>query len=474
MSKDATDSGQGPEKPNQGDGTLLAGSNSVLEPETLTRLDVPVPRYTSYPTVPEWSRTVDEAAYRDRLRAIGTRSEPISLYVHIPFCRDRCAFCGCNVVVAREQARSDGYLDALEAEMDLVLSELGTKPRVSELHLGGGTPTFLDEERLARLFEALRSRFELDDHTEISVEIDPVETRVSQIELLASLGVRRISLGVQDLDPTVQEIIRRPQSVEITRELTEHARRLEYSSVNYDLIYGLPRQTPASWTKTLREVIELRPDRVAVYGFAFVPNMRPHQKALAEFPIPAGAEKLELFHIATSEFTKAGYVPLGMDHFALPEDSLSQALEAGRLDRSFMGYRVAGPKVLIGFGPSAIGDLDGFYAQTESQLLRWSTAVKKGKLPIIRGHHLSDDDRQRRAIITRLMCELRFDLSALPAPLQPAVEGLRWMKDEGLLEWRGNWVYVTEKGRPFVRNVAMVFDRYLEERRTQPGFSRAI
>lgn len=446
----------------------------MLTPDILTRLDVPVPRYTSYPTVPEWTRSIDETGYRRRLQDLGIRPDPVSLYVHVPFCRDRCAFCGCNVVIARDQKRGDVYLSALEREMEQVHAALGAKAHVAELHLGGGTPTFLDEARLTRLFAGLKTHFELGDDAEISVEIDPVETRESQLELLAGLGVRRISLGVQDLNPEVQEIIRRPQSVEVTRDLTQAARRLGYSSVNYDLIYGLPRQTPSSWERTLDEVIELRPDRVAVYGFAFVPNMRPHQKGLADYPMPLGAEKLELFDIATRKFGAAGYLPLGMDHFALPEDSLSRALEAGRLDRSFMGYRVAGPKVLIGLGPSAIGDLDGYFVQNESQLLRWTSALTHGRLPVVRGHALNDDDRMRRAIITRLMCELRIDLASLPVELEPAVEALAWMGAEGLLEWRGDWIFVTERGRPFVRNVATAFDRYLTERGGLGGFSRAV
>lgn len=446
----------------------------VLSPELLARLDVPAPRYTSYPTVPEWSTSVGESDYRAGLRGLGASERPISLYVHVPFCRDRCAFCGCNVVIARDQRRGDTYLDALVREMDLVSGELGAKPLVGELHLGGGTPTFLDEAQLERLFKALGDRFRLDASTEISIEIDPVETRVSQLEVLASMGARRISLGVQDLDPGVQEIIRRPQTVEVTRELTEAARRIGYSSVNYDLIYGLPKQTPSSWAKTLEEVIALRPDRVAVYGFAFVPNLRPHQKALLEHPIPVGAEKLALFDLASSYFRQAGYVPLGMDHFALPEDGLAQALEAGRLDRSFMGYRVGGPELLIALGPSAISDLGDLYAQSESQLPRWRTALQKGQLPIVRGHRLDSNDRKRRAIITRLMCELRVDLASLPEELEPSVEKLAWMQDEGLLERRGDLLQVTELGRPFVRNVAMAFDSYLEARRAQPTFSRAV
>lgn len=446
----------------------------MLSPELLARLDVPAPRYTSYPTVPEWSARVAEEDFRAGLAELGRADHPVSLYVHVPFCRDRCAFCGCNVVIAREQRRGDSYLDALIAEMDLVRAALGARPRIEELHLGGGTPTFLDEAQLQRLFEALRERFELLEGAEISVEIDPVETRASQLEVLAALGARRISLGVQDLDPKVQEIIRRPQSVEVTRELTVAARELGYSSVNYDLIYGLPKQTPASWARTLDEVVALRPDRVAVYGFAFVPNLRPHQKPLAEHPIPTGAEKLALFDLATERFRGAGYVPLGMDHFALPEDSLAGALEAGRLDRSFMGYRVGGHEGLIALGPSAISDLGSLYAQSEPQLTRWRTAVQKGHLPIIRGHHLDANDRTRRAIITRLMCELRVHVPSLPAELLPSLERVRWLHDAGLVERDDEWLRVTELGRPFVRNVAMAFDAYLEARQTPATFSRAV
>lgn len=446
----------------------------MLSPELLARLDVPAPRYTSYPTVPEWNTRVGESDFRAGLGELGGADHPVSLYVHVPFCRDRCAFCGCNVVIAREQRRGDAYLDALIAEMALVRDALGSRPQIEEVHLGGGTPTFLDEAQLERLFEALRERFDILKDAEISVEIDPVETRVSQLEVLAALGARRISLGVQDLDPSVQELIRRPQSVEVTRELTEAARRIGYSSVNYDLIYGLPRQTPASWARTLDEVVALRPDRVAVYGFAFVPNLRPHQKPLAEHPIPTGAEKLALFDLATERFRGGGYVPLGMDHFALPEDSLARALEAGRLDRSFMGYRVGGHEGLIALGPSAISDLGGLYAQSESQLTRWRTAVQKGHFPIVRGHHLDAADRTRRGVITRLMCELRVHLSSLPAALAPALEKLDWMEEAGLVERDADWLRVTELGRPFVRNVAMAFDAYLEARQTPAPFSRAV
>jgi oxygen-independent coproporphyrinogen III oxidase len=443
-----------------------------LSPEKIARLDVPGPRYTSYPTVPEWSDRFGPAEHEAALaRAAQQPDAPLSLYVHIPFCREMCSYCGCNVVVARSPRKADPYLDSLDRELGLVAGHLGARRWLSRVHLGGGTPTFLDETQLERLWRMIRSRFELLPDAEVALEIEPTVTTEGQLRLLRSFGFNRLSMGVQDLDPHVQEGINRVQSFEDTRRMLALARDLGFRSVNFDLIYGLPRQTPESWGRTCDQIASLRPDRVSAFSFAYVPSVKPHQRLLPVADLPSGPAKLELFGVLHDRLSAAGYQPIGMDHFALPTDELAVAQREGRLWRDFQGYTTERAADTIGVGVSAISCVGGAYVQSEKLLSAYEARLAAGLLPTARGHVLSDDDQRRRRAITDLMCNFATTLD--PRLFPDELDAMTPLVAEGLVELHRARVTLTPEGRLFVRNVAMVFDRYLgkgPERR----FSRTV
>ncbi len=441
--------------------------------ELVRRYDVPAPRYTSYPTAPEWSERIGPADLATALQAAGAQgaSAPLSLYVHIPFCKERCTFCGCNVVIARSQHTADRYIATLAREMDSVAQLLGERRTLSQLHYGGGTPTFLDEKQLTALWQSITRRFTVARDAEVAVEVDPVVTTRGQLALLRSFGFNRISLGVQDLDPKVQRAIDRIQTEEETRAVLEYARSLGFGGINVDLIYGLPYQTQESWSETLRKIIAMRPDRAAVYGFAYVPEQRTNQKRLPVAGIPRGAQKLDLFRTAWEAFTSAGYRPIGMDHFALPDDELSKAQERRTLTRNFQGYTVKAAGDVVAVGASAISDVNGLYAQNARGLPHYYAAIDEGGLATERGFRCSDDDRRRRAIINSIMCNFWVDLGSTHG-WDRELARLRQLETEGLVSVRGSEIELTALGRIFVRNVACVFDAYLEH--AGRLFSRAV
>ncbi len=433
--------------------------------ELLERLARPGPRYTSYPTANLFDERVGPAEYAAALgrQAASPTGESISLYVHLPFCKSLCFYCACNVIITSRPGVASEYLDLLEREADLVAAALGARPRVAQLHLGGGTPTYLTVDELRRLHALLAARFDLSSVEEQAIEIDPRSTTVEQLEALAALGWNRASFGVQDFDPDVQRAIHRVQSVEQTRTLIEAARRLGYGGINVDLIYGLPLQRRETFARTLDTVLDLRPDRVALYSYAHVPWMRPAQGSFERrgLRLPQADVKLALFQDAVRAFTGAGYQHLGMDHFALPDDELSLALERGTLHRNFQGYTVRRADALIGLGVSSISDLAGVYAQNEKDLPAYRAAVEAGRLPTSKGWSLSDDDVARRRLILSLMTGGAVGSAALAAfpGERLAVEAL---ERDGLVRLHGGDLTVTALGRMFVRNVAMAFDRYLE------------
>ncbi|MFO0728310.1 MAG: oxygen-independent coproporphyrinogen III oxidase [Myxococcota bacterium] len=450
-------------------------SAPTISADLLRRYDIPGPRYTSYPTVPEWTELSAEA-HLAKLEEAGRRvDEPLSLYVHVPFCAERCTFCGCNVVVARDRGRADGYIDRLAKEMDIVAEHLGRRRRVSEIHWGGGTPTFLSEDQLLRLHHEIAQRFSIDEDAAASIEIDPVVTTPAQLGVLRWVGFNRLSMGVQDFSPAVQKAINRVQTVEETRRMVDEARRLGFTSVNFDLIYGLPLQTHESWQNTLADVLAMRPDRLAVYSFAFLPEQRPHQKRLSELPIPTGDAKLELFRDAYQAFVEAGYRAIGMDHFALPGDELSKAQEQHRLRRSFMGYTASNTADCVAFGVSAISDIGGMYVQNVSSLPKYLSRLETGRLATERGFSCTPDDQRRRRVIEALMCNFWVDLGS-DAKTYYATElaELVPFEKEGLLKVSGNTVELTPTGRFLVRNVAMVFDAHLRQHRGTQTFSRTV
>jgi oxygen-independent coproporphyrinogen III oxidase len=456
---------------------------SRLTPELLARYDRPGPRYTSYPTAPHFSTGFDEEAYAERLRAAAERrGEPLSMYVHLPFCEARCTFCGCNVVISPRRGPEERYLEAVEAELDLLRTSLGERP-LNQLHWGGGTPTYLTPAQCERLFAAITSRFPLAGDAEVALEIDPCVTTMEHLATLRRLGFNRVSMGLQDTDPAVQEAVRRIQPLELTREHVDEARRLGFASVNIDLIYGLPLQTEPGFRATVRTVIdELAPDRVACFSYAHVPWIKPHQKALETASMPAGWEKFQLFLGAAEEFTAAGYRFVGFDHFARPDDELARALDEDRVHRNFMGYTVMPAADQVGIGATAIGDVAGAYVANEKNLARYQRRVEGGRLPVERGLLRSPEDELRRAVIHRIICTLALDYSWVEQTFgvdprlhfADALTALEPMAADGLVALGDRGLSATEAGRFFLRNICMPFDAYLADADTRPLFSRTV
>jgi oxygen-independent coproporphyrinogen-3 oxidase len=448
----------------------------------LRKYDVAGPRYTSYPTAPFFADGFAAEGYERLLRRSAESGAPLSLYVHVPFCDTRCLFCGCNVTIARDRGRARRYLTSLEREVRRVAALAGAeRRRVVQVHWGGGTPTFLPPAEIVALGELLRDTFAFAPAVEWGVEVDPRRCSDEQLDALAAIGVNRLSLGVQDVDPQVQEAVHRVQPLARTREVVEGARRRGIGSLNVDLIYGLPHQTAASFARTVREVLTLEPDRLAVFNFAYLPEMLPHQRALDPAAMPGPEEKLTILDEVIATLTGSGYVFVGMDHFARPTDPLARELRARTLTRNFQGYSTHGGADLLGFGSSSIGQLAGGYAQNERQVGPYQELADHAGLATVRGLELSAEDELRRDVIVRLMCHFRLDKAELGerhgidfdthfgaerARLLPlAADGLV-VDEPGRLE-------VTPLGRLLVRNVAMAFDAYLGVR---PGqrFSRTV
>lgn len=444
--------------------------------ELMRRYDVAGPRYTSYPTAPEWKQDFGGEQYAERLTAAGAADPdaPLSLYVHLPFCHSLCFYCGCNVVVSKDWREADEYIDHLLMELELVVARLGPRRKLSQIHWGGGTPTFLIESQLERLWSGLTRHFTPLPDAEVAIELHPTVTTAEQLTLLRRLGFNRVSMGLQDFNPQVQEVTNRHQSFEQTRELLEHARGLGFSGVNFDLIYGLPFQMRETWALTLEQVLSLRPDRLAVYSFAFIPEVLKHQRRMPASALPDARTKLELFRSAWATFQEAGYRHIGMDHFALPEDELSRAQERRVLGRNFQGYTVKTASDVVALGSTGISDVGGAYAQNVRALPYYYARIREGRFATERGLRLSKEDQRRRAIITQLMCNFWVDLGEHGAEdFALELERLAPLEEDGLVRRDGNQLEVTPLGRLFVRNVAMVFDTYLR-RAERPRFSRTV
>jgi oxygen-independent coproporphyrinogen-3 oxidase len=451
--------------------------------ELIKKYDRSGPRYTSYPTAPEWSDAFGEAQYLDHLARAEKAGGPLSIYVHLPFCREMCRFCGCNVVATHDRTRADAYLDLLEKEVALVAARLPTRREVSQLHWGGGTPTFLDEKQLVRCHEILARHFAFTKDAEKAIEIDPAITTRSQIETLAKLGFNRISMGVQDFDAKVQEVVGRIQGEKETADLVQAARDNGFRGVNLDLIYGLPYQTPETWSSTLERILAIHPDRMAVFGFAYVPWAKPHQRLLPQEALPKTEQRVELFLGAVEAFTKAGYRLIGLDHFALESDELARAQQGGYLYRNFQGYTVRPASDTVAFGISSISDIGGAYVQNVHKLKEWGDRVAAGKLPVERGTAMTDDDVMRRFVINRIMCLLRLDLREVAEQFgdgaRKAIEenlrgGVAELEGDGLVTFDGQVLKVNPLGQLLVRNVAMLFDAYLGREGGKKQFSRTV
>ena len=436
--------------------------------DLFAKYDVPAPRYTSYPTVPFWDAPPTTQQWLAALReSLSDETTTWSLYLHLPFCESLCTFCGCNTVITRDHKREEGYLELLHREWDLYAAQLPAlaQRRLRQLHLGGGTPTFFAPDNLRRLLEPILARVQVDaDDFDASVEVHPNHTQRAHLAVLRDLGFTRISLGVQDFDPIVQQLVNRVQPYEVTRRVTEEARELGYTSVNYDLIYGLPRQNPATMEATVQQTIELRPDRIALYSFALVPWIKPAQRSYQDADLPQGKAKRELYELSRAMLESAGYVEIGMDHFALPADTLARAQQNGHLHRNFMGYAETRTRVLLGLGVSAIGETPTCFHQNEKAYPVYQKRVQSGELPTLRGHLLTAEDRRRREQILTFMTRLTVSLA--PDEVQDAQGFLASLVDDGLVSLDDGELRLTTRGRPFLRNACMFFDQRL--RRQQP------
>lgn len=444
----------------------------------LAKYDVPAPRYTSYPTVPYWETNPTSEQWIQHLRAtLQEKSGAWSLYLHIPFCETLCTFCGCNTIITKDHKKESPYVDMILKEWQLYLDqvpELLEKP-LKHLHLGGGTPTFLSAQALHQLLKPILSRVKLDpQHFEGSIEVDPRRTTAEQLKALRELGFSRVSMGVQDFNPEVQRLVNRIQPFEITAGLTQAAREMGYTSVNFDLIYGLAKQTPESIRETAKATVQLRPDRIALYSFALVPWIKPAQRLFKDEDLPKAAEKRELYDIARGILLEAGYVEVGMDHFALPTDSLCLAMKEKRLHRNFMGYTDQRTDVLLGLGVSSISETPYSFHQNEKVLPLYEGAVNEGRIPTLRGHVLTEQDQVRREQILKLMTEFEVGFTDTIQEMQ-SKEFLHEMLNDSLIEIHDHKLIVKDAGRPFLRNVCVFFDERLKSKQPQTKiFSQSI
>lgn len=468
-------------------GKPVASINSaipLLTPETIQKFDVSGPRYTSYPTADRFVEAFTEESYKLTLdqRRVGGLALPLSIYVHIPFCENLCFYCACNKIITKHHERSVEYLGYLSKEIDLHVKHLGVGQTISQLHLGGGSPTFFSDDELSELMAMIKRSFTLDPSGEYSIEIDPRTVDEKRLAHIASLGFNRLSFGVQDFDPEVQKAVHRIQPVEQVFSLVEAARALKFDSVNVDLIYGLPKQTSESFKKTLEQVVALKPERIALYAYAHLPERFKPQRRIDSYELPAASDKIAMLSNALSTFVEAGYVYIGMDHFALPTDALAIAKRQGRLHRNFQGYSTQPDCDLIGLGVSSIGRIGATYSQNAKTLEEYYDFLNQGRFPVVRGLALSRDDLVRRAVIMALMCQgsLQYESIELAYMIDfkdyfaSELEALKELEKSGMVALEEGGIQVTDFGWFFVRAVAMLFDRYLQTDRNRARFSKII
>ncbi|WP_322056769.1 oxygen-independent coproporphyrinogen III oxidase [Paraburkholderia sp. J63] len=461
----------------------MSDTDLLFRPDLLAKYGANGPRYTSYPTALQFRDDFDLDHYRHAAADPGAVETDLSLYFHIPFCDTVCFYCGCNKVATKNRRRSKPYVQQLVREIELQAALFDTKRPVSQLHWGGGTPTFLSLEEMSTLMAATREHFALrpDSEGEYSIEIDPREASAQTIAHLRTLGFNRLSLGVQDFDPVVQRAINRVQPLELTVDVMNTARANGFESISVDLIYGLPHQDVNSFKRTLYTILLLAPERISVFGYAHMPQLFKMQRQMDAATLPSPATRLALLQLVVEQLTEAGYIYIGMDHFALPTDELARAQAQRTLHRNFQGYSTRAACDLIGFGASSIGKVGDVYAQNAKDLPGYGAAIDAGRLAVTRGVRLTANDRLRRDIITELMCnlELRFDEFEaaygvrFPAVFAPELERLRTFEADGLVARSSDRIEVLPAGRMFVRNIAMVFDRYLGTQQTE-RFSRTI
>lgn len=437
----------------------------MISPDTFARYAaMRVPRYTSYPTAPHFSDAIGEPQYRSWLQGLPA-GERVSMYLHVPFCRAMCWYCGCHTSVTRRQEPISRYVEALAREIDFVAKAVGYKPSVGHLHWGGGSPTLLAPEDIRLLHGALKDRFVLDPLAESAVEVDPRTLSPEVAAAFAHAGVNRASIGVQSFDRRVQIAINRVQTFETTAAAVRTLRDSGTPAINFDLVYGLPFQTVKSCLDTVEQALKLQPDRLAVFGYAHVPSFKAHQRKIEERALPGAAERHEQSEAIASALTLRGYLQIGLDHFALPGDSLALAAEAGKLHRNFQGYTTDPCRTLIGFGASAIGRSPGGFVQNATRIPDYETRIAEGRLATVRGCPVGEEDKRRGAIIEQLMCNYRAELGSVDAPLDHLI-------GDGLIRRSGDVIEVVDEARPLVRVVAAAFDAKLAASNVQ--HSRAI
>lgn len=456
----------------------------AIPDELLKRFDIPGPRYTSYPTADRFVEAFAEDDYIQALeqRRAGSMALPLSIYVHIPFCDSVCYYCACNKVITKHHERAAEYLRYLSREVELQVQHFGKGHSVSQLHLGGGTPTFLSDAELEDLMAMIRRNFTLVPGGEYSIEVDPRTVTDQRLQTLARLGFNRLSFGVQDFDPAVQKAVHRVQPAEQVFGLVDTARKIGFESVNVDLIYGLPLQTPESFKRTLAQVAELRPDRIALYAYAHLPARFKPQRRIIAAELPSPGDKLSMLSMSLDAMSDAGYVYVGMDHFALPDDALAVAKRQGRLHRNFQGYSTQPDCDLIGLGVSSIGRMGATYSQNAKTLPEYYDALRQGLFPTVRGLALTRDDLVRRAVIMALMCQGRVEFESISLAhlvrfedyFAAEIQALQPMVDGGLVEIDDDGITVTPNGWFFVRAVALVFDRHLRADQNRERFSRIV
>jgi oxygen-independent coproporphyrinogen-3 oxidase len=463
---------------------MYPSSELVIDPVLIRKYDVAGPRYTSYPTADRFVEAFGETELTQWLakRNIGGINQPLSVYVHLPFCESICYYCGCNKIITRDHGRSAKYIKYLDKELALLAPHLGAEPTIAQLHWGGGTPTFLPQDEMRSLVALIDSRFKRAADFECAIEVDPRHAPEGTMAFLAGLGFNRVSLGVQDFDPAVQKAVHRIQPEALTRRVVAEARASGFRSVNFDLIYGLPKQTLDSFNATLDKVIALDPDRIALYSYAHLPTVFKPQRRIADADLPTAEAKLQILTLAIGRLTRAGYLYIGMDHFARPDDELALAQRRGRLQRNFQGYSAYPESDLLGLGISAIGRAGPTYYQNQKRLDDYTAALDAGHLPVARGIELGHDDLVRRAVIQALACHFRLSIESIEDAylvdfreyFAREMADLAKLRDEGLVDISDDWITVTPRGRLLVRVVCMAFDRYLREAQQRARYSRVI
>ena len=460
------------------------GQVALPDPATLRRFDVPGPRYTSYPTADRFVEAFETGAFAEALAArhSAVAAASLSLYVHLPFCNTVCYYCACNKVITKDQSKAGEYIGYLEREADLVLRLLTGSREIEQLHFGGGTPTFLTNEELARLMAMLTERFPLGDKGEFSIEVDPRSTPPDKVAELGRLGFNRMSVGVQDFEPEVQRAVNRLQSFEMTQATVDAARKADFKSVNLDLIYGLPKQTRETFARTLDKVMVLSPERIALYHYAHLPDRFKPQRRIDAADLPSPEEKLNIMLDAIRRLSDAGYHYVGMDHFAKTGDDLARAQSQGRLHRNFQGYSTRPDCDLVGLGVSAISKIGPTYSQNVRTVEEYYDRLSHDLLPTARGIALDRDDILRRAVIMALMCHFEVSKESIETAylikfddyFKTEIAELKMFEDEGLVEHTPEWISVTPKGKLLVRAVAMIFDRYLRADQRARRYSKIV